>query len=62
MMSAPEYSLAKVADLARRYGSRRFNLFIKKFIDAFSHPCNASPERQLAMIEQPPLPCSKSPG
>lgn len=50
-----ENSLTRVAELTMRHGGQRFNLFTKEFVDALSHPRNASPERQLEMIAGEPM-------
>ncbi|MDW8335662.1 MAG: hypothetical protein RMK34_01690 [Tepidimonas sp.] len=51
---APTYSLALVARLTREHGAARLNFFTKTFVDALSHPANASTQRQRAMIEEEP--------
>jgi len=54
-MRGSEHSLAKVAELTLQHGQQRFNLFTKAFVDALSHPGNASPERRLEMIADEPI-------
>lgn len=51
---APQYSLAHVARQAARMPEQHINLYTKEFVDALSHPANASAQRQWAMIEEEP--------
>jgi len=48
-------SLADVADLARAHGEDRFNLFMKEFVDALSHPSRCTPAQQQSMILREPV-------